>query len=187
MTFVGNVKGELSLESLLLPTLSEVMATDSVSKIKMIQLGLTPFYDVIAKQAENFKLVMPKDAEVARCFVQYAQSAMSMAEISNELQAFLQNGRLNPNVPDGSRMVKSTQLIGTFFQSLKKLEDVASHVVAEEKPCLEELLPHWKACGSTFAQELVSPLEERFFSNVFTHKFLQAILCVLMCCLYLQW
>mgnify|MGYP003333935728 CR=1 FL=1 len=96
------------------------MATDSVSKIKMIQLGLTPYYDVIAKQAENFKLVMPKDAEVARCFVQYAQSAMSMAEISNELQAFLQNGRLNPNVPDGSRMVRSTKLIGTFFQSLKK-------------------------------------------------------------------
>ena len=101
-----------------------------------------------------------------------------MAPSNNELEVFLENGHLNPNAGNGFRLRQATALIGQFFQCLKKLE-----AVPFDEDCNETMafaVERWKTCGEAFAQELVTPLEDVFFQQVFSHKFLRDILRVLM-------
>jgi hypothetical protein len=135
-------------------------------KLKIMGICLNRCFSILMEACSTTKLEMPQSCQNAWSHVQAISAAVETINVVVDVQRFLVAGQLKP---DGARLEQASSTMHALYQALREFQQHSGVPLAMISEVVEQVCPLLKLWAQSLSAEVLVPLRQKFFSEIFAH------------------
>ena len=135
-------------------------------KLKIMAICLNRGFPILMEACSTTKLEIPQSCQTGWSHVQAISAAVELMNAVVDVQQCLVDGKLKP---DGARLEQASSTMHALYQALREFQQHSGVPLAMISEVVEQVCPLLKLWAQSLSAEVLVPLRQKFFSEIFAH------------------